>query len=309
MYEVEMVELGTVHQQTRSWPFTVTVAMPAHNEAHAIAGVIREIQAVCPDAEILVVDDASTDETAAEAAAAGARVVRSPYNKGNGASVKTAIRNAQGEVVLIIDADGQHPPGDIPRLLEHMLTYDMVVGERRRNTHASRTRMLGNWVLARFASYVVGMPLADLTCGFRAMRREVILEFVHLLPNGYSWPTTSLMSFAKAGYSVKFVPIATLKRSGGRSRQKLLQNGVKFTMIILKIVMLFSPLRVMFPVSLAMLGLSILGYVLSIIADPSNVLHIPPSTVMFFVGAIIVFMFGLLAEQIVALGLAGRRER
>ena len=290
-----------------TWPFTLTVALPAYQEVHVIADVIHSIRMSCPDAEILVVADGSTDGTAEAAEATGARVVRHPYNKGNGAAIKTAVRNATGEVLLIVDADGQHDPADIPRLLEYMTTYDMAVGVRSRSSHASRTRGMGNWILDRFASYVAGMELDDLTSGFRAMRRSVILEFVHLLPNRYSWPTTSMLSFAKAGYSIKFVPIEARRRSGGRSRQKLFQNGVKFVMIILRIVMLFNPLRVMFPVGLALMGLSLLGYLLSI-ANNGPVLHLPGSTIMFFVGAIIVWMFGLLAEQIVAMGLTRREQ-
>lgn len=288
-------------------PFTLTVALPAFQEVHVIADVIASIRSTCPDAEILVVADGSTDGTPEAAEQAGARVIRHPYNKGNGAAVKTAIRNATGDVILIIDADGQHNPLDIPRLLQHMTTYDMVVGVRSRSSHASRTRGAGNWMLDRFASYVAGMELDDLTSGFRAMRRAVVLEFIHLLPNRYSWPTTTMMSLAKAGYSIKFVPIEAQPRTGGRSRQKLFQNGFKFVMIILRIVMLFSPLRVMFPVGLVLMGLSLLGYMLSI-ANHGPLLHLPGSTVMFFVGAIIVWMFGLLAEQIVGMGLT-RRER
>ena len=289
------------------WPFTLTVALPAFNESHVIADVIGSIREVCPDAEVLVVDDASTDGTKDVAEIAGARVVSHPYNKGNGAAIKTAIRSATGDVILVVDADGQHDPADIPRLLQYMTTYDMAVGVRSRSSHASRTRGAGNLLLDRFASYVAGMDLDDLTSGFRAMRRDVILEFIHLLPNGYSWPTTSMLSFAKAGYSIKFVPIEARRRSGGQSRQKLFRNGIKFVMIILRIVMLFNPLRVMFPVGLVLMGLSLLGYLLSVLNE-GRVLHLPPSTVMFFVGAIIVWMFGLLAEQIVALGL-GRRDR
>lgn len=293
--------------EVTSWPFSITVALPARNEAHGIADVIRSIHRSCPEAEILVVDDGSTDATAEVAEAAGARVERHPYNKGNGAAIKTAIRRASGEVILVVDADGQHDPADIPRLLQHMTIYDMAVGVRSRSSHASRTRGLGNWVIDRFASYVADMDLDDLTSGFRAMRRSVLLDFVHLLPNRYSWPLTSMLSFAKAGYSIKFVPIDARRRSGGKSGQKLLQNGIKFVLIILRIVMLFNPLRVMFPVGLALFGLSILGYLLSILNN-GPVLHLPGSTIMFFVGAIIVWMFGLLAEQIVALGL-GRRDR
>jgi glycosyltransferase involved in cell wall biosynthesis len=289
------------------WPFSITVALPAFNEAHGIADVIQSVHEICPEAEILVIADGSTDGTPEVAERAGARVVCHPYNKGNGAAIKTAIREATGDVLVIIDADGQHDPADIPRLLDYMQSYDMAVGVRSRASHASRTRGLGNWLLDRFASYVAGMDLDDLTSGFRAMRRSVVLEFVHLLPNRYSWPTTSMLSFAKAGYSIKFVPISARLRAGGKSGQKLLQNGVKFVMIILRIVMLFNPLRVMGPIGLFLFLLSILGYLLSVLSG-DRVLHLPGSTVMFFVGAVVVWMFGLLAEQIVALGL-GRRDR
>lgn len=304
----EVLEQLDVIDRPRRWPFSVTIAMPAFNEGHGIAGVIAAVRTQEPDAEILVVDDASSDDTAVVAEAAGARVIRHPYNKGNGASVKTAIRNARGDVLVIIDADGQHNPADIARLLEYMDRYEMAVTVRSAHSHASRTRGLGNRLLARFASYVAGMEFEDLTSGFRAMRVDAIREFVHLLPNRYSWPTTSLLSFAKAGYSIAFVPIDALPRSGGKSGQKLMRNGFKFMTIILRIVMLFSPLRVFFPVSLFMLALSLLAYLASVLVN-GVWLKIPNATAALFVGAIVVFMFGLLAEQIVALGLSGRRDR
>ncbi len=303
----ELRRVASADAVTSRWPFTVTVALPAFNEAHGIGAVIQSINAACPEAEVLVVADGSTDGTPAVAEAVGARVVQHPYNKGNGAAIKTAIRAATGDVLVIVDADGQHDPADIPRLLDYMTTYDMAVGVRSRSSHASKTRGAGNWLLDRFASYVAGMELDDLTSGFRAMRRSVVLEFIHLLPNRYSWPTTSMLSFAKAGYSIKFVPIEARHRAGGKSGQKLLRNGIKFVMIILRIVMLFNPLRVMGPVGLVLLLLSILGYVLSVL-NGDRILHLPGSTIMFFVGAIVVWMFGLLAEQIVALGL-GKRDR
>jgi glycosyltransferase involved in cell wall biosynthesis len=301
-----LVEIPQVDTAPR-WPFSITVTLPAFNEEQSIAGVIGDVRAVCPEAEVLVVADGSQDRTASVAEQAGARVIRHPYNKGVGAAIKTAARHARGDVMLVIDADGQHDPQDIPRLLEHMEEYDMAVGVRSRSSHASRARGLGNWAIDRLASYVAGMELDDLTSGFRAMRRPVLLEYLHLLPNRYSWPLTSMMSFAKGGYSIKFVPIEARKRAGGKSGQKLVRNGVKFVMIILRIVMLFNPLRVMFPVGLFLFSLSILGYILGALAD-GRLFHLPNTTVMFFVGAIIVWMFGLLAEQIVAVGL-GRRER
>lgn len=296
-----------VNARAARWPFRVTIAMPAFNEGQSIGAVIADVRAQVPDAEILVVDDCSRDNTVAVAEAAGARVIRQPYNKGNGAAVKAAIRNATGDVLLILDADGQHDPHDIPRLLDLMDRYDMAVTQRSHESHASRARGWGNLLLARFASYVAQMNVTDLTSGFRAMRVDVIREFLHLLPNRYSWPTTSLMCFAKAGYSIAFVPIAARKRTGGSSGQKLFRNGFKFLTIILRIVMLFSPLRIFLPVSLAMLGLSMLGYIASV-AVSGVWLKIPNTTLAFFIGAIVVFMFGMLAEQIVAIGLGKRRE-
>jgi glycosyltransferase involved in cell wall biosynthesis len=304
----DVLKTPTIVAPTPRWPFSVTIAMPAFNEGHAIAHVIAAVQAEVPEAEVLVVDDASRDNTVAVAEAAGARVVRHPYNKGNGAAIKTAIRNTGTDVLLIIDADGQHNPADISRLLEYMDQYDMAVSVRSAQSHASRARGIGNWLLARFASYVAGMEFADLTSGFRAMRTEVIREFVHLLPNRYSWPTTSLLCFAKAGYSIKFVPIDARRRTGGQSQQKLIRNGFKFMTIILRIVMLFSPLRVFFPVSVIMFVLSLLAYLASVFVE-GRWLHIPGATQTLFTGGIVVFMFGLLAEQIVALGLIGRRDR
>lgn len=304
----DLLNTPDVAQPLGRWPFSVTIAMPAFNEGHGIAQVIAAVQAEVPEAEVLVVDDASSDDTASAAEAAGARVVRHPYNKGNGAAIKTAIRNTRTDVLLIIDADGQHNPADIARLLQYMDRYEMAVSVRSAESHASRARGIGNMLLARFASYVAGMEFADLTSGFRAMRTDVIREFVHLLPNRYSWPTTSLLCFAKAGYSIKFVPIEARKRAGGQSQQKLVRNGFKFLTIILRIVMLFSPLRVFFPVSLIMLTLSLLAYLASVFVG-GRWLHIPGATQALFTGAIVVFMFGLLAEQIVALGLIGRRER
>jgi glycosyltransferase involved in cell wall biosynthesis len=288
-------------------PVSLSIVIPAYNEATTIVGVIERVREAVPDAEILVVADGSTDGTPELAERAGARVVRQPYNMGVGAAIKRAIRTSTTDYILVIDADGQHNPADIPRLIEHIGTYDMVVGVRSRATHASRTRGAGNWLLDRFASYVAGQELDDLTSGFRAMRRVLVLEFIHMLPNRYSWPLTSMLSFAKAGYSIKYVPVDAHTRGGGRSGQKLLQNGIKFGMIVLRIVMLFNPLRVMFPVGLALFLFSILGYILSVIAG-GGVLHLPGSTVMFFVGAVVVWMFGLMAEQIVAIGLGKRNQ-
>ena len=284
----------------------LTVIMPAHNEAGRVGKVVQAVHERYPQAEIVVVDDASTDDTTAEAAAAGATVVRHPYNKGNGAAVKTGLRNAHGRHVLLMDADGQHDPADIPRLLEPLAEYDLVVGARDPNTQASWLRRLGNSAFNSLATYVAGRPIPDLTSGFRAARREAIREFIHLLPNGYSYPTTSTLAFFKAGYSVAFVPVQSGRRGGGKSGVRLLRDGARFVLIILRIATLFSPLKVFFPASVGLFLLSCLsaGYTIA----TEGRLHIPNSAVVLFTMSVIVFLIGLVSEQIAMLRFEGKER-
>jgi glycosyltransferase involved in cell wall biosynthesis len=296
--------VAELSRPSAGWPFSVSIVIPAFNEGRTIGRVVRAAREHCPGAEIIVVDDHSRDDTAEQAAAAGASVIRRPYNIGNGAGVKTGIRAATGDVILIIDGDGQHDAADIPRLLAHIGPYDMVIGERSRTSQQNTLRWLGNSALNRMGSYLVGMEMRDLTSGFRAMRRQTIHEFLHLLPNQFSWPTTSALAFAKAGYHVRFEPIAMQKRAAGQSTQKLMRNGVKFVLIILRIATLFSPLRVFFPIFLLLEALALLAYGWSV-ARGDAWLHLPPSTVMFFLGGIVIFLFGLISEQIASLRFKG----
>ena len=282
----------------------VSIVIPAFNEGRTIGRIVCAAREQCPGAEIVVVDDASTDDTAEQAAAAGANVIRRPYNVGNGAGVKTGVRASTGDVVVVLDGDGQHDPADIPRLLAHIGPYDMVIGERARTGQQNATRWLGNAVLNRLGTYLVGVEMRDLTSGFRAMRRDVLVELLHLLPNRFSWPTTSALAFAKGGYHVRFVPITVHKRTTGRSSQQLLPNGVKFFLIILRIATLFSPLRIFFPISLLLELLAAVAYGWSV-ARGAPWLHLPPSTVMFFLGGIVLFLFGLISEQIASLRFRG----
>jgi glycosyltransferase involved in cell wall biosynthesis len=278
-------------------PFSVTIVIAAFNEGATIGSVVEGTREVCPDAEILVVDDASSDDTADRAEAAGARVIRRPYNLGQGAGIKTGVRAAMGDVIVLLDGDGQHDPADIPRLLGQIGPYDLVIGERDRAGQQNTVRWLGNTALNRVGSYLVGIPMRDLTSGFRAMRRHVMLDVLHLLPNQYSWSTTSALAFAKAGFHVRFEPIVVRRRETGKSSQKLMRNGIRFLLIILRVATLFSPLRVFFPMFLLLEALAVIGYVWSVAAG-APVLHLPPSTVMFFLGGLVLFFFGLISEQI-----------
>jgi glycosyltransferase involved in cell wall biosynthesis len=299
--QAELVET----QPAARWPFSISVVIPAMNEGQTIGRVIRAVREQCPDAEVIVVDDASRDNTAAEAEAAGARVIRRPYNLGNGAGVKTGVRAASGDVVLVIDADGQHDPADIPQLLQHIDRYDMVIATRPdRTSQQNAVRWLGNSALNIFGSYLVQMELKDLTSGFRAMRRAVLLDLLHLLPNKFGWPVTTALAFATAGYHIRFEPITMRKREAGQSTHKLFRNGVSKGLIILRMVTLFSPLRVFFPIFLLLEALALAAYFWSI-ANGDRWLHIPPSTGIFFLGGLIIFLFGLISEQIASLRFKG----
>lgn len=282
-------------------PEQTSVVIPAFNEADGIADVVSGLRRSAAWHEILVVDDGSTDATSAAAQAAGARVVRHPYNKGNGASVKSGIREATGEYVLIIDADGQHEPADATRLVSRLGDYDLVIGARAHATQATVARRLGNHLLNGLASYLTGRPIPDLTSGFRAARRQHLHEFIHLLPNGFSAPTTTTLAFIKAGYNVVFEPVEARLRVG-QSKIRLLRDGAKFSLIVLKVVTIFSPLRVFLPVSLASFAVG-LGYAMWTIATQS---HVTNSSVLLIMLGVIVFLMGLVSEQIAALRFEGR---
>ncbi len=282
-------------------PEQTSVVIPAFNEADVIGAVVAALARSAAWHEILVVDDGSTDGTGAAAEAAGARAIRHPYNKGNGASVKSGIRAATGEFILIIDADGQHPPEDAARLVSRLGEYDLVVGARAHVTQATVARRVGNHLLNGLATYLTGRPIPDLTSGFRAARRRHLREFLHLLPNRFSTPTTTTLAFVKAGYSVAFEPVDARARVGS-SKIRLLRDGAKFFLIVLKVVTLFSPLRVFLPISLASSAVG-LGYAIWTIATQS---HVTNSSVLLIVLGVIVFLIGLVSEQIAALRFEGR---
>jgi glycosyltransferase involved in cell wall biosynthesis len=281
-------------------PADISLVIPAYNEADIIGQVVVALGGTAPWREVLVVDDGSSDDTAGIAAAAGARVIRHPYNKGNGAAVKTAIRHASGEYLLIVDGDGQHRPADAVRVAAELGAFDLVVGARTEG-QASRTRGLGNALLNRLASYLADRKIPDLTSGLRGARLSILREFIHLLPNGFSTPTTTTLAFIKAGYNVTFVPIAAQPRVG-LSKINLSRDGMSFLLILLRVITIFSPLRIFLPVSLASLALGTAYAVFTIITER----HVTNSSVLLITLAVVIFLVGLISEQISALRFEGR---
>jgi glycosyltransferase involved in cell wall biosynthesis len=271
-----------------------SVVIPAFEEEAAIGEVVRRVREAGPWLEVLVVDDGSGDATAERAEAAGARVVRHPYNKGNGAAVKTGLRHARGGVVLLMDADGQHDPDDMLRLIEPIGTWDMVIGARKASDQ-NPLRAAGNAVFNGLASWLTGIRIPDLTSGFRAARRERLLELLHLLPNGFSYPTTSCLALLKAGHNVRFEPIRAHRRIG-QSKIRPFRDGVRFILIILKIVTLYSPLKVFVPIAGSALALGV-GYAVWNVVRFGK---IPMGAALLIQLAVVVFLFGLISEQIAA---------
>jgi glycosyltransferase involved in cell wall biosynthesis len=278
-----------------------SVIVPAFEEGAAIAPLVAELRACAPWREIIVVDDGSTDDTSRRAAAAGARVIRHPYNKGNGASVKTGIRHASGDWILILDGDGQHRPEDAVRLVSLLGDYDLVVGARSARTQATSFRRLGNDVLNTLAGYLADRTIPDLTSGFRAARRTHLLEFLHLLPNGFSTPTTTTLAFLRAGYSVRFEPIEARQRTG-HSKIRFARDGARFFLILLKVITIFSPLKIFVPISASAFVLGVVYGVWTVMQQS----RIPNGAVLLLMFAVVVFLVGLVSEQISALRFESR---
>ena len=276
----------------------VSIVIPARNEAENLRGIFPRLVALLPDAEILVVDDGSDDDTAAVCVESGVKHLRHPYPKGNGAAVKTGARAAQGEVIIFMDGDGQHKPEDVPMLLEKFREgYDMVVGARQTGSQAGLHRAAANDIFSRFASWMVMQPIADLTSGFRVVRASRFRQFIYLLPNGFSYPTTTTMSFFRAGYSVAYVPIHSPRRVNGASHIHPLRDGLRFLLIIIKIGTLFSPQKLFLPIS-AGFFLTGLAYYLYTYLTAGRFTNM---SALLFISAVFTFLIGIVSEQISAL--------
>ncbi len=275
----------------------VSIIIPAKDEAAGLKKILPEIKALYPSSELIVVNDGSVDATPEVAEKAGARVVSHPYTKGNGAAIKSGARVAKGEVLVFIDGDGQHSPGDIESLLEKVEAgYDLVVGARQKGSQASVGRAVANEFYNRLASYMTGQRVLDLTSGFRAVNAEKFKEFLYLLPNGFSYPTTSTMAFFRSGYSVCYEPIHATSRIGD-SHLKPIKDGVRFLIIIFKVGSLYSPLKLFAPVAALFfaLGFCWYGYTLATMGRFTNM------SALLFTSGVMIFLMGLISEQITSL--------
>lgn len=275
----------------------VSIVIPAKNEALALAGLLSELKVKYPNYEIIVVNDGSEDHTSDVCAENDVLEVKHVYSKGNGAAIKAGARKASGEIIVFMDGDGQHAPSDVSRLLESISEgYDMVVGARTMASQASVGRGLANGFYNRLASFMTGHRIQDLTSGFRAVRASKFREFLYLLPNGFSYPTTSTMAFFRAGYSVSYISINAADRVG-KSHIKPLKDGLRFLLIIFKIGTLYSPLKLFTPLSLVMFLLASLwyGYTFVTMNKFTNM------SALLYTGSVMVFLMGLISEQITAL--------
>lgn len=280
----------------------LSVIIPVFNEAQNVPGLLDRIHSLdLPQSELIVVDDGSTDGSAEIAEKKGARVVRHPYNIGNGAAIKNGIRAARGKFVILMDGDGQHQAEDIPKLVAEAERYHMIVGARGKGSRLRFHRYVANLIYNAFASYVTRFRVRDLTSGFRLLSRQDAMRFIDLLPNTFSYPSTLTLAFLRSGLTVKYVPIQTLYRSG-QSKISLIADGIRFLLIITKIATLFSPFRVFLPVS-AFFFLCGIGYYTYTYVTEHRFTNM---SVFLLTTAVIIFMLGLISEQIALLRMEQR---
>jgi glycosyltransferase involved in cell wall biosynthesis len=278
-------------------PESISIILPAKNEAQGLSALLPRLRSACPDAEIIVVDDGSTDGTREVCERHGVTCLVHPYSMGNGAAIKSGARKASGDILVFMDADGQHDPGDIPALLDKLNDgFEMAVGARATDNHASLARRIGNWIYNRLASYMTQKPIDDLTSGFRAARARHFRRFLYLLPNGFSYPTTSTMAFFRSGLPVAYVPIRARPRQG-HSHIRLLEDGIRFFVIIIKVGTLFAPMRLFLPISagLFVLGACYYGYTYASFNRFTNM------SALLFISSLFTFLMGILCELVSSL--------
>ncbi|MDY6844685.1 MAG: glycosyltransferase family 2 protein [Thermodesulfobacteriota bacterium] len=272
----------------------VSVIIPAYNEEQNIERVVKKIVTLYPDFELIVVDDGSSDNTARVAKNAGALVYSHPYNIGNGAAIKSGIRFASGDILVFMDGDGQHEPEEIGKILKYFPDFDMVVGARPKGKQTSWIRTLGNKFYNWLATYVAKLPIKDLTSGFRAVRSDIAHNFLYLLPNSYSYTTTLTLGVLRSGRSVQYIPINIKNRNDGKSKIKIFKDGIRFFLIIIKICIFYSPLRVFVPISVFMFILGLVNYLYTYLTTG----RFTNMSALLFTTSVLIFLLGLISEQI-----------
>ncbi|MHB9117895.1 MAG: glycosyltransferase family 2 protein [Burkholderiales bacterium] len=285
-------------------PPRYSLIIPARNEGEGLRRLLPELPRYLPDGcEVIVVNDGSQDDTLAVCQSYGVRIISHTYPKGNGAAIKTGARAAAGDVLIFMDADGQHKPEDIPRLLEkfHQEGCDMVVGARTKGSQAGVHRAVANDIFSRFATWMVQQPVEDLTSGFRVVKADKFRKFLYLLPNGFSYPTTITMSFFRAGFDVAYLPIHTPRRSSGKSHIRPLRDGIRFLLIIIKIGTLYSPQKLFIPISGAFFWTGLCYYLYTYLTEG----RFTNMTALLFISSILTFLIGIVSEQISALHYKG----
>lgn len=278
----------------------ISIVLPAYNEQYdrllELATEISHVFKTLPDTqhELIIVDDGSSP---CIQEFKGATIIRHPYNIGNGAAIKTGARHAKGDIIIFMDADGQHSPDDIPKLLEKLDSgYDMAIGARTRKSQANTGRLIANTIYNLLAGLMVGQPVLDLTSGFRAVRANKFREFLYLLPNGFSYPTTITMAFFRAGYKISYLPINAARRKG-KSHIHPLKDGIRFLLIIFRVGTLYSPLKLFLPISLLHFGIGLSYYAYTYI----NYGRFTNMSALLFIASMLVFLIGLVSEQITML--------
>jgi len=275
----------------------LSIVLPAKNEAVNLSAHLEEIQSLYPEAELIVVNDGSEDNTAEIAAQCGAKVVNHPYSMGNGAAIKSGARIASRKYILFMDADGQHKPSDIEKLIDQLSGgFRMVIGARQPKSHASKPRRAMNFLYNRIASIMTGFKIDDLTSGFRLVEAQLFRQFLYLLPNGFSYPTTITMAFLRSGYPIKFVWIEALKREG-KSNIRPIRDGLRFFLIILKVGALFSPMRLFLPISGALFSTGVGYYAFTYLTQG----RFTNMGAVLFLSSLIIFLIGIIGEQVSSL--------
>lgn len=279
-----------------------SIVIPAYNEECGLVFALENLRrcGLLDTCEVVVVDDASTDKTAEVAERfSGVRLIRHGVNKGYGAALKTGIRASRGQKIVVLDGDGQHPAEPIREVIRMLDTSALVIGGRDRRSLQSKSRLIGKAVIRWLAEYLFEQRLPDYNSGFRGFRREAITPVLNLMPNGFSFSTTSTLAFLKLGYEIGEIPITVAPRQGRPSSVKFARDGGKTILLICRIIMLFNPLKIFVPGAAFMTAVGVIWAAVGVLFYQ----RVPNSAVALLTLGFLLFFVGLLADQISILNL------